>query len=362
MDTLNGGWRARLPDPEVRSFLRIANVVAPRSLAGRSPRQVHRSVRSVVWALSSREPVGRVERLSAVGPGGPIAIRLYVPAGPAPATGWPVLAWFHGGGFVTGDQFVAEGTCRALANRSGAAVAAITYRLAHRHGLLAGHEDALAAVRWLAAQGAAHGLDPARIAVGGDSAGGCLAASVAARCAAGEGPALALQLLLYPVTDMTLERPSINENAAGYLLTRDSLAWVLSNLRADVDLTDPRVSPARAELRGAAPAVVLTCGYDPLRDDGLAYVERLKAAGVPVEHLHFAGQVHGFVMFDVVFRGARQALDQLGAALARALGTAPRADRPRPPLATGHRAIGSALMAVMALERGPLARRPRKAA
>ena len=201
-------------------------------------------------------------------------------------------------------------------------VVSVRYRLAPEHDLYAGRADCLAAVEWLAREGHTLGIDGARLAVGGDSAGGNLAAAVSQRCTEQGGPALRLQVLVYPATNLSVEFPSKQENAAGSLLTSDGIDSIHDILRErDADhLADPWVSPAlNPQLAGLPPALVLTAGFDPIRDDGLGYTQLLREAAVPVELLHYPGQFHGFVNFDGVLRSARDALERIGTALRAAL-------------------------------------------
>jgi len=309
--------RSRHPDPEVRRLLlQLAAVPSP-SLGRTAVGTARRRWQLAVKAFASREPVGAVIERAIPGPAGAIRIRAYIPTGGGDRR--PVLAWFHGGGFVVGDLFTAGATCRALANRSGAVVVAVQYRLAPEHPLDAGRADCLAAVEWLAAHAAELGGDPARLAVGGDSAGGGLAALVA-QAAPRLGLSFATQVLVYPATDLTGSHPSYFERMPG-LLTPTWMAWLRAQIAVASDLSDPRASPLRTpDVRGVAPAIVLTAGFDPLRDEGLAYVTRLQEAGVPVRALHYPGQIHGFVSLDRVLTGARDALTRLGEHLSDAFG------------------------------------------
>jgi acetyl esterase len=281
--------------------------------------RARRDWRLMIRAYASREPVADVGEHCIAGPGGPLRLRVYTPArGAAPR---PVLLWYHGGGFILGDLYTAGATCRALANRSGAVVVAVRYRLAPEHPLRAGREDCLAALRWVAEHAGRLGGDRRRLAVGGDSAGGMLAAAIALQAARG-GPELTGQLLVYPGTDLAGADlagayPSYEENADGYLINAERLAWIRRHIALVDDLADPELSPLRAaDLAGVAPAVVVTAGFDPLRDEGLAYVDRLAEAGVAVRLLHYPAQIHGFVSFDRAFADAGDALDRSGAALA----------------------------------------------
>lgn len=307
--------RSPRPDPEVRRLLlQLAAVPAP-SLQRTSVATARRRWQLCVKAFGSREAVATAVNREIPGPAGPLRIRVYTPAGPPRPR--PVFAWFHGGGFVVGDLYTAGATCRAIANRSGAVVVAVPYRLAPECSLEDGRSDCLAAVEWLAAHATEIGGDPTRLAVGGDSAGGGIAALVAQECARRRIP-LAGQVLVYPATDLTGSYPSASEALPG-LLTPAWLTWLRAQIGRVSDLSDPGSSPlAAADLSDVAPAVVLTAGFDPLRDEGLEYAARLRAAGVAVRSLHYPGQIHGFVSFDRVLSGSRDALDRLGAHLAEA--------------------------------------------
>lgn len=307
--------RSPHPDPEVRRLLLQLSLVWP--TAGRGTftlAGVRRQWQLAVKTFASREPVAAVTQQEIPGPGGPIRVRVYRPDGVGP---FPVLVWYHGGGFIFGDLYTAGATCRALANQGAAIVVAVGYRLAPEHPLDAGYADCLAVVQWLARHAADLGGDPDRLAVGGDSAGGGFAALVAQDCAR-RGLPLTGQVLVYPATDLTGSHPSAIEPLPG-LLTQDWMSWIRGQISQVSDLADPRWSAAaRSDLSGVAPAIVLTAGFDPLRDEGVAYARALASAGVPVRHLHYPGQIHGFVTFDRVFAGGRDALRRLGAELRRA--------------------------------------------
>jgi acetyl esterase len=236
--------RSARPDPEVRRLLRQLNIWPARPSGPHVLEDGRRDWQLAIKAFGSRQAVRRVDARTVAGPGGPLCLRIYTPhAGHAPR---PLVAYFHGGGFVVGDLYTAGCTCRALAAQTGAVVAAVRYRLAPEHPLEAGHEDCLAAVEWLAAHAAELGADPATLTVGGDSAGGTLAAAVARACGQGGGPRLAAQVLLYPATDMLSGYRSNRENGDGYLLTRERLAWVRREIAKVSDLRDPRLSPLHA--------------------------------------------------------------------------------------------------------------------
>ena len=223
--------------------------------------------------------------------------------------GRPILVWYHGGGFVIGDLETADRTCRKLARGTGAVVVSIDYRLAPEHPFPAGPDDCLAALQWMVDHAGELGGDPARIAVGGDSAGGNLAA-VTAIAARDNGVALRHQLLVYPVTDCTMSSASYESNGEGYLLTADGMDWFIDHyLCGGADAKDPRVSPLFADdVKGTAPALVITAEFDPLRDEGEAYAERLRDAGVDVELHRFDGQIHGFFGLAAITEGASKAM------------------------------------------------------
>jgi acetyl esterase len=268
------------------------------------------------------QPVADVSDRTILGPGGEIPIRVYVPEGERPMPG---LVFFHGGGWVVGSLRTHDAVCRALANGSGCTVVAVDYRLAPEHKFPAAIDDAVAATRWVFDNAEQLGIDAERIAVGGDSAGGNLAAAVALTLRDTGGPRLAYQLLIYPVTDHNLDTPSYIANAEGYRLTRAAMNWYWNHyLRTALDAEDQRASPLRASsLVGLPPAFVATAEFDPLLDEGRAYAERLRAAGVAVEYREYAGLVHGFVAQGGVVDRAREALEELAAALRTALSAVP---------------------------------------
>jgi acetyl esterase len=198
-------------------------------------------------------------------------------------------------------------------------IVAAQYRLLPENDLYAGREDGLCALEWLFESGREFGIDPTRLAVGGDSAGGNLVAVLAQEWARRDRQKLRLQVLVYPATNLADRHASTAENARGYLLTEEILSWAKS-LAEDLDLRDPHLSPALgADLAKVAPALIVAAGFDPIRDDGLAYTASLRRAGVPVELLHYPGQFHGFLNCDTVLRAARDALDRMGSSLGRAL-------------------------------------------
>ena len=261
--------------------------------------------------------VAQIEERTIPGPGGEIPVRIYTPEGPAP---FPVLVYFHGGGWVVCDLDTHDGICRALSNAAGCLTVSVDYRLAPEHKYPAAAEDAYAATQWVAAHAAAIGGDPTRTTIGGDSAGGNLAAVVALMARDRGGPPIALQALVYPVTDFNFESPSYRENGEGYLLTRESMIWFWDHYLVDrAQGREPYASPLRATaLEGLPPALVITAEYDPLRDEGEAYGARLAAAGVPTTTTRYDGMIHGFFTAVGTMDASATAIDEVAAALRRA--------------------------------------------
>ena len=232
------------------------------------------------------------------------------------------LLYLHGGGWVLGDLGSHDGVCRTLANLAQCRVVALDYRLAPEHRYPAALDDAASAFTELYERAGELGLDPAQLAVGGDSAGGHLAALLALRGRDGAGPRACQQMLLYPVTDLTCSQPSFDEFIHGVPLTAHGMRWFRDQFIGDADATDPGISPLFAALAGLPPAFVLTAGYDPLRDEGIAYARALNAAGCAVTHVHMATQVHGFLTMNRVIRASDTALAMAAAALRHGWGAA----------------------------------------
>jgi len=268
------------------------------------------------------EDVAEVRELAATGPAGPIPLRLYRGKGCAGYAPQPALVYFHGGGWVIGDLESHDQVCRALANAIPSVVVAVDYRLAPEHKFPAAVEDALAATRWVAEHASGIGIDSGRLTVGGDSAGGNLAAVVALAARDGSGPAIRAQLLIYPGTDMGLEHASHHRHAAQLPLTRAGMHWFVGHyLNGEEDKADWRASPLRAKsLAGLPPALVITAEFDPLRDEGEAYAEALKRAGVVVALERFPGQIHGFLSMGRIIEDAQRAVALCADTLRRANG------------------------------------------
>ena len=267
------------------------------------------------------EPVGGVEDRSIPGPEGDIPVRVYRPATEGP---YPGIVYFHGGGFVICDLDSHDGACRRLVNAIDAVVVSVDYRLAPEHRWPAAADDAAAALQWVADHADELGIDPSRLAVAGDSAGGNLSAVAALMARDQGGPRLAFQLLVYPVIDLSAtraEHASQRENAEGYFLTTAQMEWYREQyLVEDAHGEEPYASPIKAPtLTGVAPACVVTAEMDPLRDEGEAYARALEAAGVPVTLYRAPGMFHGFFNMDAVLDGSkvaqRVAFDALRSAL-----------------------------------------------
>lgn len=264
------------------------------------------------------EPVERVEDRAISGPGGKVPIRVFTPAGGGAPR--PILVYFHGGGWVMGNLDTHDDVCRTLANRSGVLVVSVDYRRAPEHRFPTPLEDCCAAVRWCAAFGAEIGGDGSRLAVAGDSAGGNLAAAVALRFRDQAGPALALQGLIYPVTNRGFDTASYHRYASGFGLTRDMMRYFwTSYLARSCDGENPYASPLTAEgLAGLPPALILTAQYDVLRDEGEAYAARLAQAGVPVRCTRYLEMNHGFIQLAAMCEPADRGLDEIADTLGQA--------------------------------------------
>ncbi len=270
-----------------------------------------RTRRDAAGATAEPVPVGEITDLTIPGAAGPLPARHYAPPGGGSG---PLLVFFHGGGFVLGDVDTHDQPCRILCREAGVHVLSVGYRLAPEDPFPAAPEDAWAAVLWAASNAGRLGADPSRLAVGGDSAGGTLSAVVAQRSVREGGPKLALQLLLYPGVDRTTPYRSLDLFADGFFLTREEIGWFHLNYSSGVDLADPRISPLRADdLRGMAPALVVTAGFDPLRDEGEAYAKALADAGVDVRLRREATLIHGFVNMTDLNAASRTALVEIAA-------------------------------------------------
>ncbi|MCU1427959.1 MAG: Esterase/lipase [Actinomycetia bacterium] len=266
------------------------------------------------------QPIAYLEDRSVPGLQGDIPVRIYRPSSD---DGLPILVWLHGGGWTIGSVDVHDPITRAIANAAACIVVSVDYRLAPEHPFPAGLDDCWAALTWVAEHAGEFGGDPARIAVGGDSAGGNLSAVCALLARDAGGPRLAMQLLVYPATDAASDTESYRTNGEGYLLELKQMRWFYDcYTRNGGDANDWRISPLRVEsVEGVAPALVITAEYDPLRDEGEAYARRLSDAGVPVTLTRYDGMIHAFYGLGETFDDAKRALDETAEALQRAFGT-----------------------------------------
>ncbi|HEY6430750.1 MAG TPA: alpha/beta hydrolase, partial [Acetobacteraceae bacterium] len=275
-------------------------------------RQAYAASRAVLQP--DPEDVAEVLDFSAPGPHGDIPLRLYRPRG-AGTEQLPGLVYYHGGGWLLGDIDSHDVICRRLANAARCVTVSVDYRMAPENKFPASVEDCAAATSAIIAQAASLGIDPNCVAVGGDSAGGNLAAVMALMARDGTLPPIAFQLLVYPATDMTMSTVSSQTITDGVPLTSKTMKWFIDHyMRSAADMMDWRASPARAvSLAGTAPALVITASFDPLRDEGIDYARRLDREGVRVSHLHFSDQMHGFLSMGRIIRAADIALDTMAA-------------------------------------------------
>lgn len=262
------------------------------------------------------EAVAKVENRMIPGPAGEIPVRIYTPQVDQNKK-LSVLVFFHGGGWVRGDLNSHDPVCRSLANAAECIIVSVDYRLAPEHKFPAGVEDAFAATQWVGEHAAEFNGDATHIAIGGDSAGGNLAAVVAQLARDKGGPKLVFQLLIYPATGITREFPSYEENGQGYFLTQDSIKYYAKQyFRESSDERSPLFAPLLTEdLEGLPPALVITAEFDPLRDEGKAYADRLKEAGVPTTYSNYEGMIHAFYNMAGVVKKAREAIEESAAAL-----------------------------------------------
>jgi acetyl esterase len=246
-------------------------------------------------------------------PHGTIPARIYTPTTLRTKDGLaPCLVFFHGGGWVIGNLETHDVVCRKLAHEGELIVISVDYRLAPEHKFPAAVDDAITSTKWISDNAGKLGIDASRLIVGGDSAGGNLAAVVALHARDHGGPALAGQMLVYPGTDFSREHPSHREPETSVLLTHSVIGWFMNHYMGDADVSDWRASPARAKtFAGLPPAYVLTAGADPLRDEGDEYAARLKQAGVPVAYKHFPGQFHGFLTMGKLLKQADVAVTEI---------------------------------------------------
>ncbi len=282
------------PHPEIADMIEMMGAVPAPELSSLSPEGARQFSEGVFPEPAEPEPVGDVMELSVSDEGVPI--RVYVPEREGP---YPTLVYYHGGGWVIGDLDSHDETCRVLASEADCLVVSVDYRRSPEHKFPTPLEDCYTALEWVFENAESMQIDTDSVFVGGDSAGGNLAAAVALLARDNEGPEIARQVLIYPVTDYGFDTPSYEENGDGGLLSRADMEWFWDHyLRDEIDGKNPYASPLQAQrLEGLPPATVITCGLDPLRDEGAAYAKRLEDAGVPVTHHNYEDCIHGIAQF-----------------------------------------------------------------
>lgn len=303
---------SRKIDPKIIALLQEMQQQGVPPVQSMKPHEARRTRNPTLEHLNgSSETVAKIENLNIPGPGGDLPIRVYTPEGKHP---FPVLVYFHGGGYVIGNLDTHDGPCRALANRTPCIVLSVDYRLAPENRFPAAVDDAYAAVSWATDNAAVIGADAGRMAVAGDSAGGNLAAVVCLLAKINSYPDLKYQILIYPITDLSnVDNGSYREHAAGYMLTREAMIYYRDHyLGMGGDQKDPYASPLLADdLSGLPPALVIAAEFDILKDEGKAYADRLKNAGVPVIYSLYPDMIHAFFNLGGVTGRARDAIDEI---------------------------------------------------
>ncbi|WP_422033686.1 alpha/beta hydrolase [Reyranella sp.] len=309
-------------DPESQRLIDLmaaANRPAWNTLSPQAARDLYLSLRP--GAQGPRPGDVTVIDRTIPGPAGDLPVRLYRPASAPADAALPALVYAHGGGWVFGNLDSHDVLCAQLALEAGIAVFHVDYRLAPEARFPGAFDDVVAALKWVAAHGASVGIDPTRLAIGGDSAGGNLAAAASIWARDNGGPKLLMQLLAYPVTDAVARTESYRHFEDGYGLNAVTMEWFFDHYTPDkASRGDWRVSPLRAaSLAGLPPALVVTAGYDPLRDEGRAYAWRLQQDGTQADLVEFGGMLHGFLSSPMLLHGARRGTTLCAAALREAL-------------------------------------------
>ena len=302
-------------DPQAQALLDMLTTMNVPPMHTQSVAEVRASYDAMAQFRGAQEEVHTVENRAIPGPAGEFTLVIYTPEGTGP---FPVLVYFHGGGWTIGTLDSHDGVCRALTNQAQCIVVSVDYRLAPEHKFPAAVEDAYAATVWVAENAASISGDPARIAVGGDSAGGNLAAVVSQMARDKDGPKLVYQLLVYPATDYFIPgTASIHENANGYFLTLDSIVWFWNHYAtSEEDSRNPLMVPLQAkDFHNLPPALVITAEYDPLRDEGEMYAAKLQEAGVTVTSTRYNGMIHGFFSMASLMDQSKVAIAEAAAAL-----------------------------------------------
>lgn len=308
------------PDAQIKALLAEAQAAGAPPLHTLTPDQA-REVKNPVFIGFGGPPVeiSKVEDVHIPGPSEEIVVRIYTPAGTGP---FPALVYFHGGGWVICNLDTHDSLCRHLSNRASCVVVSVDYRLAPEHKFPAAAEDAYTATQWTAENSGSIRVDPERIAVGGDSAGGNLAAVIPLMAKARGGPGLVFQLLVYPITDLSSMDNATYREHGDYILTKDSMVFYRSHyLAEEEDALHPYASPLLAEdLSGLPPALMITAELDVLTGEGEAYADRLREAGVPVQYICYKGMIHAFFSMAGIVDRTMDAIDEAAAALRAAFG------------------------------------------
>ncbi|HXW83877.1 MAG TPA: alpha/beta hydrolase [Candidatus Binataceae bacterium] len=302
-------------DPQMKAMLDVANAAGPAFLRADTASEARVRMQALVAARPAPKiEMHEVRNRTIPGPAGEIPLRIYTP-GPSPNG---ILVYFHGGGWVLGDLDIFDVSCRSIATAAGCRLVSVDYRLAPENKFPAAPEDCYAATKWVSANAKSLGGDPARIAVGGDSAGGNLATVTALMARDRGGPPLCFQVLFYPAISAADDTPSQFEFAQdGFILSRADMEWFWGKyLRNAADASNSMACPNRAaSLSGLPPALIQTASHDPLRDEGESYAEQLRRAGVPVKLTRYEGLTHGFVAFSDLLDKGKEAIREAGSAL-----------------------------------------------
>jgi acetyl esterase len=301
--------------PEIQPLLALVNDPNRPPTADQTPEELRAAYKLFASFAGPPPELHSITDDTFVGPGGQIGVRIYRPGSGV----LPVLVWIHGGGWVIGDLDTDHTRCAQLAKQAGVVVVSVDYRLAPEHPFPAAYDDTIAAVNWVAENADSLGINRHAIALGGDSAGGNLTAAAAQGLRDTGSSPIAFQLLVYPAVDNRGDYPSMRENATGYYLTKDGMDWFERHYSPSVDPSDARRNPLLGNLDGLPPAHVMTCEFDPLRDEGGAYAAALKAAGVATTHTNFPGMIHASFGMEAFWPSTQAMMDDAVAALQRGL-------------------------------------------